>query len=109
MEPVNTEADIMVPLSMVRRLAWDLDSGKRFRKIRESANEGRRVARSALSQRFQASQKKSFSVTAIQDLEEGKVQSVDVTDLQALLEALGSRFSDLFPVEVVASVSKKAS
>ena len=82
----------MIPLDLVQRLRWSKDTGQRLKALRKSSKQSRRVLSEVLKGRGI-----NYTMGAIQQLEDGMVESIEMNTLLAILQEIESELSALLP------------
>ena len=81
----------MIPVDLVQRIIWTKGSGVRLKALRKGKHSRRSLAEALRAKGV------SYTPGAIQQLEEGKTESIDMRVLLDILQAIGSELSALLP------------
>ena len=90
-EPIYKWETYMIPLDLVQRLCWSKNAGQRLKMLRKGKR-SRRALSEALKDRGI-----NYTQSAIQQLEDGAVESIEMNTLLAILQEIESELSALLP------------
>jgi DNA-binding Xre family transcriptional regulator len=82
---------LMIPIELAQRLHWNRSMGQRLMRLRKGKH-SRRTLAIALKDMGE-----KYSETALQRLEDGKMESIETVTLLQILKAIDSDLSSLLP------------